>query len=449
MATLIDNRSRQGMPSELGLFSVPPTQIAVNRSFESKILPETVATSDGPYNFNIPGDANYLDLNRTYVRMMFRLTQHNGAPITAGDAGANGKVGVINMLGLTFFKQMKLFFNSTLVYDSEATFAYKNYLEYELNYGTDAKETYLRSMLYTKENAALANTENGYDKRVAMFASTPPVAPGDNPISKYVDTFVPLSCPIFNQSRYLINHMDVRIELYRNDDAFCIMNFNNPVVKIDVAKMELYVRKIELLKSVDLGLNSALLKKDSPAKYPIRRTQVLTRQIQGGLRSFEERVLFAGQIPRRLVIGLVSPTAFYGTYGEDPFVFAPFNLSKIHVTAANRNYPDMPLELNYAHNIYQRAYHMLSSGTGKAGSNEGNAITSEEFLSTHNLYVFNMTKDGNDGDHWEQIETGPTEIHLEFSADTPANGLKLLVYAEYDNTIYINHSRETRFDYSV
>jgi len=132
---------------------------------------------------------------------------------------------------------------------------------------------------------------------------------------------------IFFQNRYLLNQVNVKIKLVRSRNSFCLMtaNTNQFHAKIDSAIM--FLRKVKLSPSVFLAHTKAL--ENSTAKYPIRQAVCKTITIPNTFPDINVEKLFSGQLPSRLVIGLVANDAFNGTNERNPFNFAHYNLMEI------------------------------------------------------------------------------------------------------------------------
>ena len=186
--SLVDENSNPSTKSELDLFAVPPTQVAIKRGFWEEIQPSNPVTSDGPYEFRIPPDPNYIQLNKNYVYVQMVIKQPAvtaGTPIPAYAA--------INLIGKTLFSQVKCCLNNKLVFDSSDKYAYKAFFETELNYGTDTKSSHLQSSLYFKENGTDVNTkDNDRFKSRADFYKNDSI----------VEVTAPLHIDIFCQNKY-------------------------------------------------------------------------------------------------------------------------------------------------------------------------------------------------------------------------------------------------------
>ena len=79
----------------------------------------------------------------------------------------------------------------------------------------------------------------------------------------------------------------------------------------------MFVRKVKLSPSVFLSHAKAL--ENSTAKYPIGRALCKTVTIPNTFRDINVEKLYLGQLPSRLVIGLIATDTFNGTNDRNPF----------------------------------------------------------------------------------------------------------------------------------
>jgi len=440
MAKLIDHQSVPSTKSELDLFSVPPTQVSVENGFWHAARLLNTCTSTGPWQFQIQADSHYVQLNKNYLYMKLKITKADGTDLQPPtEANGDHIVGPINLIGKTLFKQVKVHVNGKLAFDSGDNYAYRSYLETELNYGWAAKATQLTAALYAKDqppNQIENETNNtGFSWRQSWFQN-----------SKVVEVMAPIHCDLFMTDRLLLDNTELHLELHRNNDAFALMCMHDNVnYKLQVVDMVWYVRKVELLKSLQLGLENTLVR--YPAKYPVRRTQVTKLHIAAGRRSAPSNTLFTGQIPRRLVIGFVDTDAYYGTYKKSPFTFKNYNIKNIKVTAGGHVFPREPLVMDFQKDQFMRPYVQLFESMGQAKEDVGNYISLEDFKTGHCLFVFDLSPDEQDGAHWELIKDGSVHVDAEFGTDIPEGGVEMIVYAEYDNLVTIDRNRDVYFDF--
>ena len=78
--------------------------------------------------------------------------------------------------------------------------------------------------------------------------------------------------------------------------------------KIEITEAYLLMRKVRPSPGVLLGHSDALAK--GRAKFPITRKECKCFAVSNGLRSFKKDNIFLGQLPKRIVIGMVASDAF-------------------------------------------------------------------------------------------------------------------------------------------
>ena len=447
MAKLIDHNSLPSTKTELDLFSLPPTQICIESGYSAPIRLVNTCTNNGPWQFHVQANPQYLQLSKNYLWIKLRIVRANGTNLVVdqpavGDVPAvpGDIVGPINIIGKTLFKQIKVSLNGRQAFDSGDNYAYRAFLETELNYGEAAKTTQLTAGIYSKDRpAALVDTVNneGLTWRRTWFEG-----------SQVVEVMAPIHCELFQSERLLLDNTELYLELHRNSDAFALMSFADGAnYKLEVVDMVWFVRKVEILKSVQMGLEATLLR--HPAKYPIRRIQVTKLHVSPGRRSVPNNTLFTGQIPRRLVIGFVDMDAYYGNYQKSPFRFQNYSVRKIKLTAGGQVFPREPMEMDFVNNQYMKPYINLFEGMGQARDDVGNGITLTDFKNSHCLFIFDLTPDEQDAGHWELIKEGSVSVDAEFGADVPEPGIEMIVYAEFDNLVTIDRNRNVYFDYNI
>ena len=99
------------------------------------------------------------------------------------------------------------------------------------------------------------------------------------------------------------------------------------VGKVQIVQASMFVRKVKLMPSVFLAHAKTLER--SPEKYPIRRVVCKSFTIPQNYLDVSHEKLFSGQLPTRIVIGLVG--AYNGDRQRNPFNLPHFNLNEIAV----------------------------------------------------------------------------------------------------------------------
>jgi hypothetical protein len=449
MTHLIDKNSTPSGKAELEMFSLPPTQVAVKEEFWVELNPLNAVNSTGPYEFYMPGDMYFLDLAKNYVYVKLRIRTAAGANLT-WDPAANqpneaDRVGPIQLIGKTMFKQVKLFLGGKLAYDSGDVYHYRSYLETILNADEEEKRTILRAAGYQKDTPVdhvndAANT--GWLERALWFRE-----------SRAVEFMAPITCELCNQDKFLIPRVDLRLELTRNSSPFSLLHMGpppqgggDPQFNLEVTGMKWFVKKVNPTEAISLALESALLR--NTVKYPVRRIEIKTLHIAAGRRDTPTNNLFYGQIPRRLVVGMVANDAFHGTITTNPFGFKPFSARTIQVQAGGKSYPPNPLTFDFARDNFARAYVQMYEDLGLTDTRKTNGITPDEFKAFNCLFVFNLCPDEPTTDNWQLVQDGATSVSIHFRDNVPNGGVRLICMAEFDGLISIDRFRHVFFDWT-
>jgi len=209
----------------------------------------------------------------------------------------------------------------------------------------------------------------------------------------------------------------------------------------------MFVRKVKLSPSVFLAHAKTLEK--GTAKYPIRRVVCKSFTIPQHYLDASHEKLFSGQLPTRVVIGLVSNRAFNGHGESNPFNFQHFGLSEIGLYLdGQQQYALKPIQPDYEHGQYIRAYNSVFAGTGKICKDEGLYISREDYTNGYALYAFDLTADLGEDDHFSLIRQGSVRLNLKFSAALQAT-VTVVAYAEFENVIEVDRDRNVIFDFGV
>ncbi|XP_071582470.1 uncharacterized protein F54H12.2-like [Temnothorax nylanderi] len=340
---------------------------------------------------------------------------------TSTPGGPAFKVGPVNHLLHSMFNQIDVYFNQKLVSPPNNAYAYRAYIEALLNYSSPAKTSHLTSCLWDMDTPGLMD---------ALVDSETP-----NPAlvrrARYIheghalDLIGHLHCDVFNQDKFLINGVEVRMRLVRSKDSFCLME-NTSTSKIRILDASLLVRRAKISPGVLLAHASMLSK--TTAKYPLTRVEVKTFTIHAGLVGESIDNVILGQLPKRIIVGFVDNRAFNGDRKLNP-----------------------PLQPSFSRDepLYVEAYHTLFSGTGIHFLNEGNSISREDYAEGFTLFAFDLTPDlsANFAGHWNLVKHGSLRLEVRFEKALTTT-VNCIVYAEFDNVLEIDSSRQIIVDFA-
>ena len=103
----------------------------------------------------------------------------------------------------------------------------------------------------------------------------------------------------------------------------------NPAFKIKILDCKLYVRRVTLNPSIFIGHAKGF--EINTAKYPIRRVVTKAFNIAANTFNVAQENVFSGQLPSRIVVGLVDNAAYNGSCTHNPFNFKNYDLTQIKI----------------------------------------------------------------------------------------------------------------------
>uniref|UniRef100_A0A914MBK8 Uncharacterized protein n=2 Tax=Meloidogyne incognita TaxID=6306 RepID=A0A914MBK8_MELIC len=437
----IDKDSINSITNALDFFQIPPTNVSISSSKVFEILPSNPLT-DTPYHFKIHSSQNYIDLSKCYLFTEFRIRKEsaNGTWVNLGE---NDNVAPIQLIGHTFINNMRISINGREVFNSNSLMAYKSYLSHELSFSAGAKGSHLNASGYYGDNGLNLQSGPGFTSRKTRFGR-----------SNTAQFMAKIDADLFNQPLYLINQCEIDIEILPNESRFVLIAPPTaPGIpqtnryQFEVINCKLYVKKVDIMDGLALDIAKKLDMR--PARYAIRKTMMKPLFISQGRYEFNAN-LFMDQIPRRVILGLVSNSDYVGAIDRSPFNFQPFNMREISIIANGRSYPQAPYDLDFPNGKFARAFNDMNEAIGFANSLESNGITFEQYAYTHCIFVFNLTNSGEDQSGlFDLIRNGTTAVNIKFSQPIPEGGVMLIVMGEADSLIMLDKNRTITSDTTI
>ncbi|XP_025994071.2 uncharacterized protein F54H12.2-like [Solenopsis invicta] len=265
--------------------------------------------------------------------------------------------------------------------------------------------------------------------------------------AKKIDLMDHLHCDVFNQERFLINGVEMRLPMVRSRDAFCLMDQTERGFEVHILDATLLVRRSKISPGILLAHAKALSK--TTAKYPLTRVEVKSISIHSGIYGETLDNVILGQIPKRLIIGFVDNRVFNGNRTLNPFNFHHYKINYLSLYVDGTQIPSKPLQPDFTkEGLYMDAYHTLCSGTGIHFLNEDNSISRENYPNGYCLFAFDLTPDlsANNNTHWNLMKHGNVRIDVRFE-EALRTTVNCIIYAEYDNILEIDASRHIIVDY--
>ena len=317
---LLHQKSAECTLAELDLFSAPMTQLSVEDKKYQEYQPLSALSDSSPIEFYIPGDGEkYLDLNDTLLHLRVKITEKDGSNIPPDTA-----VGLINYPLNTIFSQCDVILGDRLISQSSATHPYRAIIETLLNFSDDTLKSQFSAGLFYKDSAGAMDSvviNNGPNRGLVQRGQF-------SAESAEVDLLGPLHSDIFFCERLMLNSVDLRIKLIRNNDAFCLMGLRDSEFCLKIISASLFVKKVTVSPAVRLGHAAALMKGN--ALYPLSRVCVKTYSIPENSRICNQENLFLGAMPRYLALAMVRVDSFSGRRDLSPLTFFIMTLNILH-----------------------------------------------------------------------------------------------------------------------
>jgi hypothetical protein len=404
------------------LFSRPPTEGAIQEINDEEIAPLTALTStSGSVEFSVSGDGEaYIDLSD--LRLHIRVKVENADGTTAI---ADNEVELINLWPQALFRQCDLFLNGVLVTTSSSMYPYTAFMSSLLSYPDAVK----------KHSMKVLEHLDGWKVKTAK---------------KENEAMIRLHLPLCNQPRLIPNGVELKIRLLRSPHEFIFKRTAaaDKTYKISLEKCSLFVRRIT--PTPTLLLEHSELASKMNMVYPVERLFPRFFTLTQGTREFDLNNISQGQLPSRVIVGLVRSSAFSGSFTTDPFKFEPFGLNHISLQSNGRAYPSVPLTAEFSKDFCRRAYYtLLDSLQGPCLDDYSIGLSLEDFKTKSCFFAFTLQKALNGPSaSLPRRESGYLNAKLRFEDDLTEN-INAIFLLEYHNFIEIDSGRNVYLDYAA
>lgn len=419
----------------LSLFHLPPTELGVDQIQWINYRP--VSQSDeGPLEFVVSGAGHqYIDLQNSRLYIKAKILKADGSTIPlvfkdtngsyeASNMNPEGFVSPVNLWLHSLFNQVDLLMQQEVV-NSSNLYPYRSYLEtliypYEPALG-EAELFYKDSFGRMDATQVLIGKNDGLDRR-NMRGIT----------SQDIDMEGPLHLDICRQSRYILNGIDIGLKLWPSRNSFRLMS-DIGECQVKITEAVLKVCKVEVSPSV-LATHNSVMKHNMTAKYPCERTEMKRFTIMPGLHSYNVEDIFQGEVPNKVVCGLVTSSAFNGDLKKNPFNFIHGHISEIGIKVDNKPVPQKPLETKFGdHSNSANAFRALFE------ENPDLNITRDEFEHGYTLFSFTLRQGSHE--HMNTLQKGNCSMEIKFSQVT-AETMTLIIMGKFPQVFEIDVDRQ-------
>ena len=404
--------------TELCLFDEPLPQLVVQGAAFVDISPQTVLTdANSKIEFTIhENKTEYLDLNDStlYLRYLVKASEGNKA------LAESSVVTPVNYLMNAIFSDVTLSLNDTIIEGGNQMYSYKSTIETIFGFNREAKKVKLRTIGY----------DNDADNRKKWIAK-----------SQVAELVGPLRLDFFNQPRYLLPGVTVKLSFTRNRDTFALSGGGSEASKLILLDAKLYVRRVRVAPEVMLAHEKGLMNKN--AIYPYTRGQVISYSIpKGSLSSYRDNLFSASLLPKFVIVGFVKSVGFIGDdLSAAPFDFDHFNVNSVGLY---RDGLSMPFRDIYQPGfgktplLVMKDYHRsMIHNTQHLNTNMNNGIRLEDFESgKYTLFTFNLTPDF-DMTQNQLPRDGNLRLEVKFGKELELQLCTLMKFIAWLKTLYL------------
>lgn len=419
---------------ELDLFYTPPTEGAIQRRQWVQYRPTSAITEGSPLEFIVPGSGSqYLDLKHTYLHVKMRIIKTDGTV-----TGATAKVAPVNMTLHSLFSQVDMFLNQKLTSSVGVNYPYKAMIDALLSSSSEAALSRLQAEGFYMDLAGfmdvsdpLTGANQGLSTRFALTTN-----------SAVIEFRGPLALDISQQSRLIINEVEMKLSLWPSKDMFVLMaDGDDTPFKVQIMDAVLFACKVNVNPSIIAAHTEAL--QMSPALYPYERSQIKTFEVSSGKAGFDIENIFLGDIPRLLVVAMVDSSAYRGDKHKNPFNFKNNKLNWLSVKVDDESHPFQAVRPTFrpvaAADMYTQLYrNVLDSLDNENGDSW--LVNLHQYGRGYTLLVYELLP-RDDANHLPLIRRGNLKIQATFS-DNLTENITVLCYGKFPNVLKIDSSRD-------
>ena len=355
---------------ELSLFNPIPKDSSLLSKDWIEIRPiNPVTDSSSSLEFNIPSQVStYINLKECKLRLKLRLALQDSMPVSEDDT-----LGIINLPLHTIFRQLDIHLQQKPVPNSGTTHPYKAYIDTLLYTNRSIQEALLTSQLFYKDKPNLDDNDPKTGSNNGLLQRYDKTKGG-----KIIDLEGSIPVDLFQQSKLLINGVQMGLKFWQASDAFRIITDAlalNYKVQIVDACFKLCIQRLQ---------NDLLLAHDKMihAMYPNFRSEIKTTSIAQGQYSFHADDIFQGRVPNKIIIGTFPSVSYNGDYNTNPFNLKHYDCSYFFVDG--QSVPSQPLQPNFEGNNFTDCYQTLTSSRNDIN------ITYEQYKQGYCLYVLDI-----------------------------------------------------------
>lgn len=411
---------------QLDLFSVPPTQVSIEKDVGEEIRPLSTLTTNQPIEFVISGAVDeYVNFSETYIFVKCRVLVNKDDLSDPKSEDWDSVIPAQYFLH-SIFSQCDVLIGNNEITVSPQTYQYKSYLEALLTFAESAKKTHMEASLFGSKNYRNKRIRPTTNKGIT---------------GRWFDMMGKLHIDLTFQQKLMLGGCDIKIKLLPSDPKFYFTVGTGLKAQLELGEVSLHVHKSRLFPSVVSAIAEAV--RVSPALYPITRTEVKRVGIPQGQLDFVQDVI-RGPMPRRVLVMLVDTSAFNGSFTKDPYEFKNYGINFCAVYMNSTQYPTKAFTPDFENELFVREYMKLMQTLNQNGTDVYTDLNMSKFAKDTTIFAFDFAPDLTSGPgvagHANIMTDGVMRLALRFSKQTP-EAINVLIYCEYDECFGVDSNR--------
>lgn len=433
--------SLESMTGDLHLWDVSTTQVGIKESRIINYSPLTSIDNTDTITFNIPAQPKlFLDNVEVVTKIKIENIPED-----------HPQVSVNNNLANSLWKNVSVIIGGTNITQSfDYSYAISSFFDLALNSAPDRVDTLLYQQgFYMDQSESKSDSENltiYKIEAVEAAGDTPAVAKADvknHSAAKRIERFVtdgptarvgtliaPLACSLFQQSKLLVDNLDIQVALSKKEHESCLYGPNNTdaILKITDVYLKCHY-KIPVDEAIE-GIEMRL--KKEPSRYEADAKIVTFRQFPYGIKAYKFNNLFSGsKLPKYFVCAINNRAAYGGNAHRNPWTFFP--LAKAQCWINGEAY--FPKAVEGQEELFNALQEALSYKV------RGSCLVTPENFKINNILAFPLTADRTVRHHMNLMTTGVVDLEIELEGRSGTDYC-LIIYAIYDRLIEIDSLRQ-------
>ena len=438
--------SKQSLKGKLNIFEGIDIQSAIESLHLVPHRPSSALNDSNTIEFTIKsGPDEYVSTENIFLHMKAKVVNKDGGDFS-DTLGTTGNYAPINYILNTVFDQLSIYLGSTLVSQSSRNYHYLSYIEAVTSPTNKYLTTFINGFPQPSGFVSVYSEDNYNDIDKPDTALIKLCSPKSKPFTVYGR----LHGVIFTSEKPLLNGVPIRLVFSKTPPLVSIIGkeglfTNDAFPQMKILDMCLYVEKVKFSPQLLNAHEKQLQTKR--AVYPIKRPIIKVVNLPSGQSSFALDNVITGQLPYKIIMGLVSNKAYVGENNKDSLCFKNYNLNYLALNINGELYPKIPYQPDYDKKNYQREYFDFMRNIGALNSDFATQVDYVNYKTSLCLYAFNLsTSCFYERDYIDIAREGFVNIEIKFK-DNLTEALKLIVYAVFDNTIQIDEHRNISIDY--